>query len=184
MATYKIYRCINEKNGKVYIGYTQKTLEKRIIEHKCAANKNSGYLLHKSIRKYGIESFTWEIIFESKDKNYILNEMERFFIEEHNSFFENGVGYNMTYGGQGGMSGKKHSDEVKLKMKIARNSSEFRARNPNGIGLEKAIIKAAETNRGKPSWNRGKPQTWENAGKQYKGRSWIKDPITNKRVWI
>ena len=34
MATkiYKIYKCTNNVNGKVYIGYTHKSLDKRIIE--------------------------------------------------------------------------------------------------------------------------------------------------------
>ena len=75
---YKIYRCINNVNGKVYIGYTHKSLEKRIIEHKSCSKKGSYYLLHKAIQKYGMDSFDWKIIFESKDKEYLLKEMESF----------------------------------------------------------------------------------------------------------
>ena len=123
MATkiYKIYKCTNNVNGKVYIGYTHKSLEKRIIEHKSCSKKGSYYLLHKAIQKYGMDSFDWKIIFESKDKEYLLKEMESFFIKEYNSYFETGHGYNMTYGGQGGMSNRKHTDSTKEKMKNARN---------------------------------------------------------------
>ena len=119
--TYKIYRCTNNVNGKVYIGYTQKSLDKRIIEHKSNSKKGSHYLLHKAIQKYGIDAFHWEIIFESKDKNYLLKEMECYFIKEYNSYFENNCGYNMTYGGQGGMTDKTHTEETKNKLKFARN---------------------------------------------------------------
>lgn len=120
--TYKIYKCTNNVNGKVYIGYTHKSLEKRIIEHKSCSKKGSHYLLHKAIQKYGSDAFSWEVIFESQDKKYALEEMETFFIKENNSYFENGCGYNMTYGGQGGMTDKKHSEETKNKLKIARNN--------------------------------------------------------------
>ena len=48
--------------------------------------------------------------------------METFFIKENNSYFENGCGYNMTHGGQGGMTDKKHSEETKNKLKVARNN--------------------------------------------------------------
>ena len=47
--------------------------------------------------------------------------MEKFFIKEYNSYFETGQGYNMTYGGQGGMTDRKHSELSKQKMKISRN---------------------------------------------------------------
>jgi group I intron endonuclease len=103
-------------NGKTYIGFTHKVLEKRIIEHNSASKSGSNYLLHKAIRKYGINSFNWECIFESFDKNYILSEMENYFIVESNSYFETGLGYNMTFGGQGGMLGKKHTEISKKLM--------------------------------------------------------------------
>ena len=79
-------------NGKTYIGFTHKELEKRIIEHNSASKSGSNYLLHKAIRKYGINSFNWECIFESFDKNYMLSEMENYFIVETNSYFETGFG--------------------------------------------------------------------------------------------
>ena len=189
MQTYKIYKCTNKCNGKIYIGYTQKKLEKRIIEHKCSANKGGNQLLHKANKKYAIESFEWEVILESKDQQYTLNEMESYFINQYNSFYEFGFGYNMTYGGQGGMTGRTHSIETKKKLKESRNKSSFQVRNPNGIGLDKAVIKAAEMKKGSPSWNKGKsfPQISGNkngGGNVSRGKTWIKDPVTNKRVWV
>ena len=118
---YRIYKVTNLVNGKIYIGYTHKLLTTRIKEHKSAAKNGSEYLLHKSIRKYGIDSFKWESIYESFDQQYLLEVMENFFIKENNSYYENNFGYNMTFGGQGGMTNKKHSEETKQKLKISRN---------------------------------------------------------------
>ena len=183
---YRIYKCVNTINGKVYIGYTNKLLEKRIAEHKAFAKKGSDYLFHKAIRKYGIESFKWQVIFESFDKNFILNEMEMFFIKENNSYYDDGFGYNMTFGGQGGMTNKKHTEETKEKMRLAWQKRENRVANPFGFSKE-AILKSIETRKGKPSWNSGKkcPQISKNNGaKKYKGKTWIKDDETGKRIWI
>jgi group I intron endonuclease len=183
---YRIYKCVNLTNGKVYIGYTNKPLEKRIIEHKTSAKNGSNYLFHKAIRKYGFEVFNWQIIFESLDKNFILNKMEKFFIKENNSYYENGFGYNMTFGGQGGMSNKTHSEESKEKMRLAWQKRENRVANPFGFSKE-SILKSVEKRKGKPSWNSGKkcPKISENNGaKKYKGKTWIKDVETGKRVWV
>jgi group I intron endonuclease len=121
MDVYRIYRCENLVNGKIYIGFTCKPLAKRIIEHKCSAKKGSEYLLHKAIRKYGIDYFKWECLYESFDRDFVLFTMENYFIIENNSYFETGYGYNMTFGGQSVMLGKKHTEETKDKLKIARN---------------------------------------------------------------
>ena len=183
---YRIYKCINTSNGKVYIGFTNKTLEKRITEHKNSAKNGSEYLFHKAIRKYGFEIFDWQVIFESLDKNFILNEMEMFFIKENNSYYENGFGYNMTFGGQGGMINKKHSEETKQKMKLAWQKREKRVANPFGFSKE-AIMKSVASRKGKPSWNSGKkcPKISVNNGaKKYKGKTWVKDEATGKRIWI
>lgn len=119
---FRIYKCTNIVNGKKYIGFTNKELKKRIIEHNSSAKNNSNFLLHKAIRKYGKQCFIWETIFESKNRDYILNEMENYFIKHYNTYYENNFGYNMTYGGEGGMLGKKHSKETKILLKISRNN--------------------------------------------------------------
>lgn len=119
---YKIYKCTNLVNGKTYIGFTHKTLEKRIIEHKSSSKKGSDYLLHKAIRKYEIDNFHWTTIYESLNKEHVLYTMENYFILETNSYFEEGQGYNMTFGGQAVMLDKKHSEKTKEKLKLARKN--------------------------------------------------------------
>lgn len=56
-----IYKITNILNGKIYIGQTTKSIEKRFGQHKCATgNRNSS--ISSSIRKYGEENFSIEII--------------------------------------------------------------------------------------------------------------------------
>jgi len=121
---YTIYRITNKINNKSYIGFTRKKIEERFKEHLYEShNKNSnGYnhLLHKAIRKYGDNNFIIIELFSSCYKDYCLNEMENYFINEYRTFvgFEDCFGYNQTLGGQAVMLGKTHNDETKLKMSI------------------------------------------------------------------
>ena len=121
MKIYRIYKCTNIINNKVYIGFTNKDLRKRIIEHNCCANKNSNFVIHKAIKKYGVESFIWETIYESLDKTHTVNVMECYFIKEYDSYYLNNKGYNMTYGGESGTIGRQHSEKTKNKLKESRN---------------------------------------------------------------
>lgn len=75
-------------------------------------------IFHNSIRKHGIENFEWEIVYQSNDTHYILNEMEEYFIKKFDSYFLNGNGYNMSYGGQGSL-GRILSEGTKTKISKA-----------------------------------------------------------------
>lgn len=92
-----IYKIINSVNDKVYIGQTKRTLSARFREH-CwnAMNSNYNYPLHNAIRKYGVENFSIELIEKCDNKD--LNEREKFWIQEYNSYNN---GYNATLGGDG-----------------------------------------------------------------------------------
>lgn len=98
MNIYSIYKATNNINNKVYIGYTSKSLEKRKEEHIQRAIKESKTRFHKAIIKYGEQNFTWELIYQSLDKNYCKKIMEPHFIQEFDSY---GTGYNGTKGGDG-----------------------------------------------------------------------------------
>ena len=92
-----IYKVTNKVNGKVYIGKTIKSIEKRWKEHleKSKINKTKFY---NAINKYNVENFILEKIEECDD--LILNEREQYWIRYYNSY-ENG--YNSTGGGDGGI---------------------------------------------------------------------------------
>ena len=61
----------------------------------------------RSIKKYGIENFIFEII-DIANSKIELNDKEIFFINNYNSIKE---GYNVTIGGDGGDTMSKHKDK-------------------------------------------------------------------------
>lgn len=95
-----IYKIENDINGKLYIGKTEFSIEKRFKEHCYDSTKQ--YLnrpLYKAMRKYGIEHFHISLI-EVTDNP---EEREKYWIEFYSSFKD---GYNATLGGDG----KKYLD--------------------------------------------------------------------------
>jgi len=100
-----IYLAINLINNSKYVGQTSYKLDYRISKHKWDTynNVNDKSIFHKAIKKYGIENFTFEIIW-SGDVN-LLDEKEIYYIEENKTFrfsdsYDGGNGYNMTIGGK------------------------------------------------------------------------------------
>lgn len=114
MSIYSIYKITNLVNDKVYIGFTKNT-KLRFRQH-IRRSKTKDGVLYGAMRKYGIDNFSFETIFQSMDREYLLQEMEPFFIKEYNSFYKNKKGYNMTIGG-GGHS-VPQSNETKEKLSI------------------------------------------------------------------
>ena len=95
-----IYKYTNLVNGKVYIGQTIQELKERHSKHiSVAFGKENGhgydYLIHKALRKYGVDNFTLEVI--DRVDNALLNDKEREYIAFYNSYEK---GYNMTPGGE------------------------------------------------------------------------------------
>lgn len=107
----KIYKIINKINNKQYVGKTTQTLEERYLGHiKCAKNKVNRYL-YDAMNKYGYDNFSIQLIEECDDS--ILNDREIFWIAELNTYWLNGCGYNMTFGGDGGDTWLALSEESK-----------------------------------------------------------------------
>ena len=96
-----IYQITNDINGKIYIGKTEFSIEKRFKEHCQDAfrDRNEKRPLYAAMRKYGIEHFHIELIEETDSPE----EREVFWIENKRSFKN---GYNATVGGDG----KKYID--------------------------------------------------------------------------
>ena len=119
-----IYRCFNKLTNKSYIGYDsnwpgRKT--KHLYDYVNPNSSNYNCHFYRALRRYGLQNFEWEIIYQSWDKKDCLNKMESFFIEEYNSFNK---GYNMTKGGEGTLGkqswlGKNHSQETKTKISLS-----------------------------------------------------------------
>lgn len=124
MQIYTIYIATNKINQKQYVGFDS-NWPKRQQDHKNTAfnPKNLSYktAFHNAIHKHGWDNFEWNILYQSRDKDHTLSEMERHFIAEYNTFagFDNCNGYNLTLGGEG-RCGHKHSDESRQKISVAR----------------------------------------------------------------
>lgn len=118
-----IYCYTNKINQHKYVGQTN-NLNRRIREHKsCAYNsKASSYnaLFHQKIREYGIDNFSIEVL----EKLYNVsqeqvNEREKFWIIDKQSFRGTGLGYNSDYGGNKKASSMLTEDEIiDIKQKI------------------------------------------------------------------
>lgn len=110
---YTIYRATCTVNGKMYIGFDSAYPKRRKDHIRDALKNKRECLFHRAIRKYGVESFSWDILYQSPDLSHTLNEMESFFIREYRTFGDNG--YNMTLGGEG-VLGHKFTEEQRQQM--------------------------------------------------------------------
>lgn len=91
-----IYKITNDINGKLYVGKTEFSIEKRFKEHCSDAfrNRNEKRPLYSAMQKYGIEHFHIELLEETDNPE----EREIYWIETLGSFKD---GYNATIGGDG-----------------------------------------------------------------------------------
>lgn len=133
-----IYKIINLINNKIYIGKSKRGIEE---------SKNyygSGILLNKAIEKYGIENFKKEILQECNNLEQ-LNKKEKFWIKKLDSFNKN-IGYNLTYGGEGGDTHTLNPNKNIIQQKRTNtlrkkcyNNPEWRKNCSNGmIGIKKS----------------------------------------------
>ena len=96
-----IYMITNEINGKVYVGKTEESIQKRFVEH-CKDSKKDrckNRPLYRAMNKYGCENFTVSLLEETDQPEL----REEFWIDQKKSYHN---GYNATRGGDG----KKYLD--------------------------------------------------------------------------
>ena len=91
-----IYQITNDINGKIYIGKTEFSIEKRFKEHCSDAfrERNEKRPLYAAMRKYGIEHFHIELLEETDNPE----EREIYWIGYYDGYTK---GYNATIGGDG-----------------------------------------------------------------------------------
>lgn len=119
-----IYKVTNQKNGKIYIGQTSRTIEERWNQHKRNAfqDNNLEYQnkFHRAIRKYGIGGFIIEqqekiIATNTEELHQKLNDAETKWILHFDS---KDNGYNSSLGGDynpmRGVKGKDNPCSVKV----------------------------------------------------------------------
>lgn len=94
-----IYKVTNTINRKCYVGYTERSLRARRLEHEKLSKKNPKQPFVKALSSVGLDNFVWEILYESADEDHTLNVMEEHFIRQEKSHVSE-WGYNATYGGE------------------------------------------------------------------------------------
>jgi len=140
-----VYLITNLVNNKKYVGITTRDIETRWKEHKWdALNSNRGRsVLRNSIVKYGIDNFKIELVdelYNITEEDLLLKECH--YIEKYKTMADDG-GYNLVRksnqkliiseetkrkmsiahsGKNNGYYGKKHTDEIKEKMRGTRES--------------------------------------------------------------
>lgn len=108
-----IYKITNTSNGKVYIGQTVQTNPKmRWYAHLADARRGKKSYLLDSIRKYGQDSFVWEII-DSAVSIKELNDKEDYWL---NYYRAQGI---TVYNNREAGGNKTHSPESIEKMRVA-----------------------------------------------------------------
>lgn len=95
-----LYKITNLVNGKLYIGVTNNPTQRK-YQH--FSNSKEGRLVNKAARKYGKDSFSFEVICVGS-REYVYD-LEQKAIELYNSDATKGHGYNLSVGGEGGRGG-------------------------------------------------------------------------------
>lgn len=93
-----IYQIKNSINGKIYVGKTLESVERRWKKHQSDSQREicKDRPLYRAINKYGADKFEVSVLEEVSDE--IVNEKEKYWIELLGSYKN---GYNATLGGDG-----------------------------------------------------------------------------------
>lgn len=115
-----IYKITNTVNGKVYIGQTAQTLEKRFYQHCRVYEAIRTSIITKAIKKYGKENFLIEQIdFAENDEE--LDKKEKYWINFYDSY-NISKGYNLSPGGLDGT--RKYIKKKKAHLSVLQGALE------------------------------------------------------------
>ena len=116
-----VYIITNRINHKVYVGQTKNPV-KRKKGHWSAGRHDVVGHLYSSMRKYGVENFSFEVIEECPDES--INDREQYWVAHYDSFNREKLHdlfagkKNPMFGTHGGFAGKRHTAATKQKMSI------------------------------------------------------------------
>jgi group I intron endonuclease len=154
MQRYYIYKHTCIPTGRVYVGYTRKSVWSRWLSHVRDARKGSGFAFHRAIRKYGPDAFAHETL-EVMHTFAGAQRAERIWIHRLNTMVPNG--YNLTVGGDG-TTGLRWSEESRRKRSESMRGRQFsrehiemlRQLNTGRRATAEARRKMSEARKGKP----------------------------------
>lgn len=105
-----IYKLTNGINGKIYIGLTTATLEKRLRQHHYGSRHGADRPLYRAMRKYGEDIFSAEAI-DTAETLEELKQKEQYWIKYYDSYSK---GYNATRGGDTSTKNTIHYLKISL----------------------------------------------------------------------
>jgi group I intron endonuclease len=156
-----IYKFTHLASGRCYIGQTIQDPNRRRLEH-IADSKHTPrtYHFHNALKKYGVDSFTFEIIATATTLEE-LNTLEETFIQQFDSITN---GFNIRAGG-----GNKthHPDSIKRMSEAQKVARIHRKNNGTDCGWKRKdggpMKGKVHPNKGKSCANKGKKKgmTWE-----------------------
>jgi hypothetical protein len=94
-----VYKIVNSRNGRTYIGISTVGLRRRWTCHVFDANNGNPLPLYRDMRKCGVDAFTIATLYEATSIDELLT-VERGLICAHGTHVKSG-GYNCTLGGDG-----------------------------------------------------------------------------------
>lgn len=117
-----IYAFKNKINNFMYVGQSKNIAKRKATHFRYAFNPNAheyGSLLHRAIRKYGVENFQFLVIEQCEVAK--LNERERYWIKFYDSITPRG--YNILEGGYASVGWKLSKSDVEEIMSLLKNTS-------------------------------------------------------------
>jgi len=181
-----IYKFTHIDTGRSYIGQTIQNPNQRRLEHIADSRYTSReYHFHNALRKYGIDSFIFEVIDQASSIEE-LNLLEEKYVEQFDSIND---GFNIRQAG----GNKLHSEESKQRMREAQKAAHAKRRAEGREGgwtrKDGGPMKGkqcSEEHKQKVGIaNKGKKRTDEQIERQrqiLKNKTW--KVIDGKRVWM
>lgn len=115
-----VYIMKNKINGKCYVGQTNSSIDVRISQHLCEAKGGkTNSLIHKALRKYGMNNFEIKTINCFSEDQNDLNCLEQIVMTNLDTLAPNG--YNLKEAGSNG----RHLKETKEKMSKSHKGKKF-----------------------------------------------------------
>lgn len=124
-----VYKIVNKVTGQCYVGQSQR-VKKRLKEHfrLLRGNKHTNPHLQNSYNKYGAKAFYGAIEVECPDHGE-LDQLENAFLQGE-AWFDEPTVYNIADFAKAPMRGKRHSEEVRERIRLGRRASTFDYRSP------------------------------------------------------
>lgn len=181
----KLLYILTFANGKQYVGQTSDWYG-RWATHGCeAVVRNAQQLVYRAWRKYGQPNFQHLAVVE----DYMIGETEIKAIAAYGTLMPNG--YNMTIGGEAGMTGLHHSIETRAKISASNTGRVFSNETRKKIGeANRGKVRSSEIRAQWSASHTGKQLSQEHKdkiGKAHKGRTFTQETIrkiseSNKRT--